>query len=276
MSIMKPLQSSNDDAARMWQYFMAMDRCTMQWGQGHPLSSAYDRLVAAVQRIGDAHPERVGRPSKTKGPSRLMTALLVNAEVSPDPGVRLREVAHFFQHAPLADIDALMVSGAADQEVMGEQVLNAAMSYGRKDVVARMIRRLGRAHVGHLARSEVVVGDDTCLDALLSVHDADSLNKKTGSCDYWMQFMRAWVPMERFLTVVYPKLHAAGAKLMASGTVGLGVDDQIWRIVSTVATSQAVQALDLYRHQVLVAELRAVADEAAPAPADQTRARRRL
>ncbi|ELA00799.1 MULTISPECIES: hypothetical protein [Burkholderiaceae] len=274
MSIMKPLQSSND-AARMWQYFMAMDRCTMQWGQGHPLSSAYDRLVAAVQRIGDAHPERVGRPSKTKGPSRLMAALLVNAEVSPDSGVRLREVAHFFQHAPLADIDALMVSGAADQEEMGEQVLNAAMSYGRKDVVARMIRRLGRAHVGHLARSEEVVADDTCLDALLSVHDEDSLNGKTGTYD-WMQFMRAQVPMERFLTVVYPKLHAAGANLMANGPVGLGVDDQIWRIVSTCATSQAVHALDLYRHQVLAAELRAVADEAAPAPADQTRARRRL
>ncbi|MCA8180665.1 hypothetical protein [Burkholderia vietnamiensis] len=274
MFTMKPLQSSNDDAARMWQYFMAMDRCTMQWGQGHLLSSAYDRLVAAVQRIGDVHPERVGRPSKTKGPSRLMAELLVNAEVSPDSGVRLREVTHFFQHAPLADIDALMVSGAADQEAMGEQVLNAAMSYGRKDVVACMIRRLGRAHVGHLAWSEEVVGDDTCLDALLSVHDADSLNGKTGTYD-WIQFMRAQVPMERFLTVVYPKLHAAGANLMANGPVGLGVDDQIWRIVSTRATSQAVHALDLYRHQVLVAELRAVADETAPA-SDQPRARRRL
>ena len=94
----------------------------------------------------------------------------------------------------------------------------------------------------------------------------------------WEVFLRipGWSTDEdRCLTVLLPKLHAAGADVMA---------DRFQAGDAAIASGPKRQVMDLpagrralatYRRQTLVTELSAIVDAVAPAP-DQPRARRRL
>lgn len=94
----------------------------------------------------------------------------------------------------------------------------------------------------------------------------------------WEVFLRipGWSTDEdRCLTVLLPKLHAAGADVMADrfqagdAAIASGPKRQVMDFPA------GRRALATYRRQTLVTELSAIVDEVAPAP-DQPRARRRL
>lgn len=131
---------------------------------------------------------------------------------------------------------------------------------------------------------EVMLKDDA-IDALLAdvgrdvlntrIHHADDVGKERqiAAWEIWIDRNRA-IPQERFLTVILPKLHAAGADVMDDRfeeDAAIRLDP--WDIGSDYSPGR--RALATYRQLVLTAELHAIADAEAHAPVE-TRARRRL
>ncbi|MCA8287578.1 hypothetical protein [Burkholderia vietnamiensis] len=136
-----------------------------------------------------------------------------------------------------------------------------------------------------LTCNEVLMKNDA-IDALLAHVGRDVLNARMHHADdvgqerqivaweIWIAHDRA-IPQERFLTVILPKLHAAGADVMdvrfEEEDAAIALDQ--WDIGSDYTPGR--RALATYRRQVLAAELNAITDAEAQAPAE-ARARRRL
>ncbi|MCA8448929.1 hypothetical protein [Burkholderia vietnamiensis] len=121
---------------------------------------------------------------------------------------------------------------------------------------------------------ECVLANPECLDALLARLAPEVLNAKlsvkVSNRANWEAATDSHHDQEHYLNVIFPKLHAAGADVM---------DDRFERIRKGYPfgprLSMGEVALKAYRRRVLVKQLSALADEAAPAPA-QPRARARL
>ncbi|WP_186140358.1 hypothetical protein [Burkholderia gladioli] len=171
--------------------------------------------------------------------------------------------------------------------LINQQTAYGALSFGlesnRSDVLALTIPYVDPER---LLCVTAFLNDDACLDALLARLTPDVLNAKTyrqhlnqniphypshdqKACWEIVIDLDEDVPDERFLTTIFPKLHAAGADLM---------DDRFATIEGEIHLGQFAPgriALAHYRRQMLAAELNVLADEAAAEPA-QPRARARL
>lgn len=160
------------------------------------------------------------------------------------------------------------------------QIMGLAVRAKRLDVM-RQVMTVEQDPIKLLDCVDVALDDDA-VDALLEHIHHDVLNTRLNHTNRWgvESSIAAWevwivkdrgITQERFIDVILPKLHAAGADLMDVRFEE--EDDEViasdeWDIASDYTPGR--RALATYR---LTSQLHALADEAAPA---QPRARARL